>query len=413
MREIFIIWKKEILDSIRDKRTLLSMLLMPMLLMPLIIVGVGKFVEYQTKKSEEQIVKIAVVGENNGKDLVEFIKKQDKIEIIQIDGNIEDAVKDKNVDLGVIIPPNFQDLLEKGKGMNIEILKNSLNDRSSTALARVGTAVNTFNGALLQSRLTEKNLGTEILSTVSFSLKEVATEKELGGFGLGFLLPMFIVIWAIAGGQYTAIDVSAGEKERKTLEALFLTPVKRIKIVLGKFLAVSTAAFLSVVISISSIYISMRTFNVTPGQESTVSASPSNGTVSASQDIGFDMSLDIKTLPILILVSILLVITFSSILLSIGIFAKSYKEAESYMTPAYLLVVLPVVLINTIPGFKPPISFFALPAINASLLFKEVLIGVYDAGHIAVTLVSLIICSIISLYIANRIYLKENVLFRE
>ena len=117
-----------------------------------------------------------------------------------------------------------------------------------------------------EDRIKKTGQDLKILSTIQYDLKDVASERERGGFGLGFILPLIIVMWSIAGGQSIAIDVSAGEKERKTLEPLLLTSVNRMDIIWGKLLAVSTGAAVTVVISLFSmlaafIYIGFSTFS--------------------------------------------------------------------------------------------------------------------------------------------------------
>jgi sodium transport system permease protein len=283
--------------------------------------------------------------------------------------------------------------------------------KSSTALAEFSAIVSNFNKQLVQQRFVQQNINPAVLSNVAVVPEDAATQKEVGGFVLGFLIPLFIVMWAIVGGQYTAIDVSAGEKERKTLEALLLTPVKRIDIVFGKFLAVSTVALVSIVAAITSLY---ATF-IYAGKAGIPLGSSINGSgaVASAVSGSFSFSVDPQVAVLLFVVSIFLVLMFSAILLSISIFAKSFKEAESYISPAYIIVILPVVLVNAIPGFQPTLLYFAIPAVNAILLFKELLLGVYDWGHILLTLVSLSIYSGIAIYIASKIYSKESVLFND
>ena len=116
---------------------------------------------------------------------------------------------------------------------------------------------------------------------------------------------------------------------------------------------------------------------------------------------------------LILIVSILLVLMFSALILSLGIFAKSYREAQSYISPAYIVVILPIVLVNSIPSFSPSNWFFAIPAINAVLLFKELLIGTYDLAHIGISIASLIVFSILAIFVATIIYSKENILFKD
>jgi len=404
MRSIFIIWQKELRDTIRDKRTLISSIVLPMVLMPLLIVGMFKLIEYEEKKTEEKVVKIAIENADTAPDLIEILRNDEKIEIVEMPDDIQKALKDNLLDLVVTIPPSFDDQIANQETATIEAKKNSLNLYSGTALAKIQIAIQLYNNTILADRFSDLAVAPSILNLVTIEAQEVASDQELGGFGLSMLLPMFIVMWAIVGGQYAAIDVSAGEKERKTLESLLLTPVKRLHIVIGKYLTVVTTALISVIVSLGSIYVSILVFGF--GLTETATAN------SQTQELSLDFSLDLRTFIILFVVSLLLVFLFSATLISIAIFAKSYKEAQSYIGPAYLVIILPITILNVIPGFKAGIGFFFLPAINAILLFKEVLVGTFDTWHILVTFLSLILYAVISILIAAKIYSKEGILFR-
>ncbi|MEA2097725.1 MAG: ABC transporter permease [Patescibacteria group bacterium] len=440
LKTILTIWKKEIRDTIRDRRTLLAMVVMPMFLMPVLTIGLFKFMDYQMEKQAEKIVKVSIVEEGEAPAFVEMIKNEDKIEIVEFvssessardsDGarvlskfstensdwagetnnNIKEAIAEGNLDLGIIIPENFQENIKSQEVVEITIIQKSTNMDSESALARIYFLVASFNDELLQERFADQEINPKILSKVVVVPEDVASEKETGGFILGLMIPLFIVMWSIMGGQYTAIDVSAGEKERKTLESLLFVPLKRIDIVLGKFLAVSTVSLTSVIISIGSFYIAL----IYSGGFGPMSTNIKGlDTEKMAESVVVNFSIDPQAILILLVVSLFLVLMFSAMILSVAIFAKSFKEAQSYISPSYLVVILPVILVNSMPGFEPALWFFALPAVNATLLFKEILMGVYNSGHILLTLSSLIIYSIIAIFIATKIYSKEGVLFRD
>jgi sodium transport system permease protein len=403
MNRIITIWVKELKDNLRDKRTILSMVVMPLVIMPLIFLGVTKLAQFQVNKAQETASKIALNNQDYAPSFIKLVKSTPKIEIVT-PANNEQAVKDKAIDLAVNFPSDFEAKVQNEQPVSLEILQNSTNQNFSIAASRLNQAIATYNQQIYLTRFKEKNINPTILSPITPSPKDLATEKERGGLLLGFILPMLIVMWSIVGGQYIAIDVSAGEKERKTIEALLLTPAKRIEIVFGKLLAVMSAAFVSVILSLSSLYFTFKYFKLGGGGLNTMSDT-------SSLTGNLNLSLDIQTFAMMIGISILLIIMFSAILLSIGIFAKSYKEAQSYISPAYILVVLPVVFANSIPDFKPTLAFFAIPAVNAVLLFKEVLIGVFDPLHIALTVVSLLLFSLVAVIVASQIYSKETILF--
>ncbi|MFA5135671.1 MAG: ABC transporter permease [Patescibacteria group bacterium] len=404
MRSIRTIWKKELKDTIRDRRTLMAMIVLPMLLMPAVIIGMGKLVELQAKQAEEKVVKVAVEQRESAPAFVELLGSQEKLELVEISKDIRQAVRDDEIEAGIIIPEGFSELVASQQPASLLVVGKSINTDSSIARSRIQEAVMAYNSQLIAMRLTEQAVDQSILNPVTAASEDLVTEQEAGGFGLSFILPLFIIMWSVVGGQYTAIDISAGEKERKTLESLLLTPVRRLEVVFGKFLAVSTAALVSVVVALGSMYASMLIFG--PGLF---------GAVAGSGDASMELNFSIEPLAFLILfcASIILVLMFSAVQLSIAIFAKSYKEAQSYIGPSYLVVILPVVLVNTLPNFKPVLWFFSLPVVNAVLLFKEVLVGVYDVPHILMTTASLVLFAGLAIYIAVKIYAKESVLFRE
>jgi len=404
MKNTITIWKKELKDTIRDRRTLMASIILPLLLMPGLIIGMGKLVETQIKQAEEKVVKIAIERQEAAPAFMEVISSQEKIEVVSIEGNIRQAVKDDEIDAGIIIPENFNELIDGQQPVPVTVVRKSINTDASTAVSRVSAATVIFNKQLLATRFSEESIDQNILSSISINTEDLATEKEQGGFGLGLLLPLFIIMWSVIGGQYTAIDISAGEKERKTLESLLLAPVRRLDVVFGKFLAVSTTALISVIVALGSMYAAIVAFG--PGIF---------GQASGSGDIASEIAFSVEPMALLILfgVSILLVLMFSAIQLSIAIFAKSYKEAQSYIGPSYLLIILPTVIVNMLPNLKPALWFFILPIVNAVLLFKEVLIGDYNLSHILVSIASLVVFSAIAIFAAVKIYSKEGILFRD
>ncbi|MFH1171335.1 MAG: ABC transporter permease [bacterium] len=410
MSHITTIWKKELRDNIRDRRTLLSTIILPMVLMPGIIVGIGKIAITQVKRVQEQAVTIGVVQEHNAPEFVIVLRQTPKVTVQSLFSDPQAAVREKKVDAAIVFPDTFQSAIETNQPVQADVFENALNTKSTTALSRLTTIVVSYNQSLLQHRLTTENISSDIQSGLQLNAKEVATQQELGGFGLSYLLPLFIIMWAVIGGQYAAVDVSAGEKERKTLEALLLTPVNRLEIVIGKFLAVSTAALLSVVIALSSMY-AVFAFG---GASffSAASGSQASGVVQ-SATTGVNFSLQPQAIALMFGISILLVFLFSALNLSVAIFAKSYKEAQSYIGPSYLIVILPVVLVNMLPGFSPALGFFAIPIVNTVLLFKEVLVGVYHASHILLTVGVMLVSAGIAMFAASRIYQREGVLLKE
>ncbi|MFH1366531.1 MAG: ABC transporter permease [Patescibacteria group bacterium] len=397
MRQILTVWKKELKDTIRDRRTLMVSIVMPIVFMPLMMVGSIKMQEAQIKSAENQVSIVAVENQDKAPTLINFLQTQDKVEIVTGDGDLKEKLNAGEIQVIVTPPVDFEQKISDGQTAEIVLMEKSTETKSSTAFSKVSGLLGIFNQTLAAQKLAAAKLDPAVLQSIIVKPQDLASEKEKGGFFLGLLLPMFIVLFTFIGGMYIAIDISAGEKERKTLEALLLTPLSRMKIVTGKFMAVATASITSVVLSITSMY---AAFKIWP---------PDFG-----ESVGsFEFSISLSTVFLMLGIGIILSIMFAGLLLAVAIFAKSYKEAQNYVMPFYIATVLPVALLGSYPGFKPTSVFYFIPVVNAVLLFKENLMGIYNSLHIIATLGSLLIFAVLSVIIAAKIYSKESILFRD
>ena len=397
MAPILTIWKKELVDNIRDRRTLATSLLMPVILMPAILVGTFKLQESQAKGAAKKIAKVAIVNADQAPTLTNFLQTQDKISIVPVPTDAKAAVDANTVNIILDVPTDFETNLQAHVPTTITLEQKSSNYDSSTAAAKVTAALQLFNAQAATTSLVAAHIPPTVLTAIIPKPVDLASSTELGGYFLGLLLPMFIVIFAIIGGMYIAIDVSAGEKERKTLEALIVTPVSRMNIVAGKFLAVASTATMTIILSLASLY---TAFKVVPP--------PDLGT-----GVPLVINLTIPAALTMLGVGVILAVMFSGLLLSVAIFAKSYKEAQNYISPFYILAVIPISIANTIPGFKPTLGYFLIPGMNAVFVMKEVLVGTYDPAHIVATVGSLLVAAAIGIVVASRIYSQEGILFRD
>ena len=403
---ILTIWLKELKDTTRDKRTLYSMALLPVVLMPLLLVGITKFSQMQQQKAADKTAVIAVLPSQQQNPLINVIAKQPKIKITTDFSDLKAAVQQEKVDAAVQLPADANQRLQQLKPLPVTVFTKSVKDITAQAQLRVTAAVSAFNSQLIASRLASAGQSPTLLSAATVQPQDVSTSQEKSGFGLSFILPLFIVMWSITGGMYTAIDASAGEKERKTLEALLLTPASRLEIVVGKFLAVTTVSLVAILLSLVSMYFSFKHLMT--------NLSTASGNIgSAFGQMNISASLTPTTVGLMILVSLLLALLFSAILLTVGIFAKSYREAQSYISPLYIVAILPAAAINASPGVTIPDWLYLIPPINAVQLFKELLQGQYLPTHITYTIVSLTLIAIVAIVVATNIFQREKVLFNQ
>jgi sodium transport system permease protein len=227
----------------------------------------------------------------------------------------------------------------------------------------------------------------------------VAPPEKVGAALLGGLVPCFVLLFCVTGAMYPAIDLTAGEKERGTIETILCSPVSRVHLVLGKFLMTLTAALFSAVLSMFSMTL-------------TFSLSRALLTGAVSSDAA---ALDLRVTPLAMAAVFLLVlplaIFFSAALLAIALFAKSYKEAQSYLAPLLTVVLVPA-MISLLPGVDLNAALAAVPVLNTSLASKEIVAGTFHWNAIALIFASSCVYAAAALWAAVKLFQREDVLFR-
>ncbi len=399
------VWAKELRDTVRDRRTLLVMIIMPVVLTPLLIVGSGFLMKSQIAAAQKAQKKCILVGTERTPKLDAELRKVEKMEF-QTASNAEKVqaqIRDGEAHVAVLVEGDAAEKLERGDKTTVTIVFKGTQMASQTAFRDLSDRVEEYAKAVVIERLKKKGLREEEIEPLPVKGENVATKQEMGGYFLGFIVPMLVLTWSIVGGMYTAMDVSAGEKERNTLEALFLTPASRLELTLGKLMAVSTIGFVTMIAALGSMYLAFRWFPIPAG-------GAGGGAASAKDVVALQLS-PLATLLMLGL-SMLLVITFSSLMLGLGIFARSVKEAQNLIMPVYMGVLIPVMIASLVESDNPSITLFAIPGVNAVLLFKEFLRNQYVWPHIGVTALTLTACVGASIAFTLFNFRRETVLFK-
>lgn len=406
MNGIWTVWEKEVIDTLRDRRTLIVMLVVPIVLMPALFVAMGKITKWQVKESQTQEITVAVVGESEGTYIVSAIQMDASVKLLRPPPadrhECELAVTDKRASCGLVIAPGFDRLVEEGGQGAVVLIRKTSEFQSLTASQRVQSSLIGWREMISRDRLMQRNVDPKLLQPIDIENADLASEREKGGFILGFILPMLLVMWALMGGMFTAIDVSAGEKERNTLETLIQSPASRTSIAFGKLLAIFTIAFGSIIVSMISFVGSFYLFPLELGDK--MAGGGAAG--------GASLTLTPELLILILGVSALLALAFAALQLAMGIYARTFKEAQNLINPLYLIVVMPVGMLNAAPGFKPGPGWFAFPGVNAAFIFREALVGTYDAMHIGITVGTLAVFAAISVAIATWFFTREQVLFK-
>ena len=396
MNIIFSIFKKELTDVLRDRRTLFFMIAMPVIVMPLIFIGSLKFQEYQNKKSEEKILNIAIVNESDDIQIRDYILNQKGVNLIEnIDtDSLEKGIKSDSLQGGLYIGKNFLNNISTNQMGAVEIYYKS-SDLMSKAKKRINNALDQYKNEVVAERLLRFDIDKNLLEPLQIIDKDMSTKKETIGKALGGLVPYMLVIFIFLGAMYPAIDLGAGEKERGSLETLLSSPATKFEITVGKLMVVSLTGLVSGLISVVGITAPMYFIDNIPDQiKSTV--------------------LEIIS-PFMIISVIFLMIPiaifFASMLLSISFYARSFKEAQSLMGPLNIIIIVPLML-TLGPGIEIDHITALIPLINVGLLTKEILAGSVEPIYFIETLSSLLFFAAIGIRFSVYWFNKENTIFR-
>jgi sodium transport system permease protein len=230
--------------------------------------------------------------------------------------------------------------------------------------------------------------------------RNVVAPEKVGGALLGGIVPYFVILLCLTGAMYPAMDLTAGEKERGTIETILCSPVSRTHLVLGKFLMVLTASIATAVLSIASMAVSF-------GASKKMLLAMTYGATGAALQI----TITGKAIVSIFLVVLPLAVFFSAALLALSLFAKSFKEAQSYISPLMIVAVLPAVA-SLLPGVELTPALALVPVLNTSLVSKEIIAGTYHWNLIALIFLSSSVYAAIALAIAVKLFQREDVLFR-
>ena len=396
MKIIVAIFKKELTDVLRDKRTLFFMIVIPVIVMPLIFIGSIKFQEYQSKKSDEKILNIGLINKTSDSQIRDYLLDQKGVYLVEdIDlDSLELGIKKDSLQGGLYIHKNFINDISTNAMGKVEVYYKS-SDLMSKAKNRINNALEIYKNKIVSERLSQFNVDKDLLEPLDIINKDISTKKETIGKAVGGLIPYMLVIFIFLGAMYPAIDLGAGEKERGSLETLLSSPATKFEITVGKLMVVSLAGMVSGLISVIGISVPFYFIGNIPDQiKSTV--------------------LEIISPFIIVSVIILMIpiaIFFASMLLSISFYARSFKEAQSLMGPLNIIIIVPLML-TLGPGIEIDHITALIPLINVGLLTKEILAGSAQPIYFIETLFSLLFFAAIGIRFSVYWFNKENTIFR-
>lgn len=397
MSNFFTILKKELIDIIRDRKTIAFTILLPILIYPVLF----QVMSVTMKSSQEDAKKEINIVINGDKDsnLSKLLTSQENIKEKNYD-NPKKALKDGDLQLIINIPSNVDEEIENGNSVDLEILIDDQSEKSTIAGSIVESLINDYSKSIVESRLSELNVDSKILNPINIETKsginEDGTNNSNANTILG-MIPALIVIMLLSPTMGLAADLGAGEKERGTFEPLLSTSVNRNSILWGKITTISIVSVLTLLLSMVSLLVSFKGF-----------------VNSVTEGVGESINLNINIITILfiILFCIFIIIFISTLQVVISISARSTKEANTYLSG----LIIPIMILAFIPIYMDVknigIIFFNIPIINSICVMKEIMIGIYNTTHILIVLAWHIFYVALALIVAKILFSREELIFR-
>ncbi len=390
-----VIWtliKKELKDIFRDKKTIFAMIILPVLMYPVLMVGMGQvmaLIEGGIKDSA-QVVSIAPDVPNK---LVNLLKADETLQFIEVE-DYEVALKEEAIQVYI----DYDAQAEKPFSLHYD----AANDRSNQTKNAVKDVFETYEEQLIEERIEAAGLVPEVLlAPVTIDFENHAKEEQMAGYFLAAILPMILLVTIASAATYPSIDVMAGEKERGTIETLLTLPVSNTELIMGKFIAVATMALMSALLNLASLAASVALMLVSMGI-----------TTEMLGDVTIQIQWGEFVVPMLITVITVCLFTLVIVAISMSIcaLAKTFKEAQNYITPLLIVVFFPAYT-TMIPGLELTPTTASIPMVNIALLIKSVLMFEYDLGLMGIVLLSNLGLMILTIFVLVRLFDSENILF--
>jgi len=399
---ILTIYLKEMKEVLRDRKTLIFMVALPTLVVPVLMNIMIGFIVRAEKKAQTEILTFAIFGAEHLPDLANAFSEEKGFEKVNLltQEAIASAIEENKIKFGLVIPQTAREQIERDEQVAVRFYYNNAS-ATSKVKNRAGKVIREFSERYRSERLAGLGLDTpqeqeHLLNPITIEEHNTANMREVLGERVGGILPYMFIIFCFMGAMYPAIDLGAGEKERGTLETLLLAPIRRYQIVLGKFFVIFTTGVTAALLCLTSfgVMLAVKVQEIT-GELGEVIASVS--------------------VVDLVLIAAMLIPTaamFAAVLLSVSIYAKSFKEASAYCGPLNFLAIVPA-FIAMLPMVKLDWYWAMVPVTNISLAIKELIKGTMNYEMFIAILGSSVVIAGAFLFFCSRWFEREAVLFRQ
>ena len=387
LRQMNIVYRKELLDGIRDKRAIFTAIVIPLFSPLMIYFLFNAMIDLREDLKETELM---IAGASHAPDLVEYIRQRN-VRVTSFEGDAETAIMDKTHNLVMSIPENYARRFSRSKSVSIRLYSDSSRQSARAEYRRAERLIEGYARTIGSMRLMARGVSPAILSALEVREMDLASKEDRSASALKFI-PLFVILSAFVCGMGLAIDSTAGERERFSIEALLVNPVRRSSVVLGKWMSASTLAAVG---SIVTLVFSFYVMSLVPLEEMGITFRP---------ELSVMVTLSLVVLP--------LALFASALLITMATFAKSFKDAQSYMGFAILLPMVPF-MINQFSPIEGNWTYL-IPGFSQQTLMENVMSSkTTELWQYAASAFSALFLSAILLFVSTRLFSGEKIIYNK
>ncbi|MFO0594523.1 MAG: ABC transporter permease [Myxococcaceae bacterium] len=382
-----VLLRKELVDVVRDRRTLLLTIALPVFLYPVLLMVMGAIIAAGTQRLKNEPLTVAVVGEPTLGLLNRALSPPKTTFVLHTRAEAEALLKDQKIAAAVQAPDDVDALLVGGRQAVVTVLYTKRFDRSMEALERLRPMLDTVNASTLKVRLDELHLEPGFVQPVKADPVDLDFQKDLGPLIASRLLPLVLLMMLMVGAMYPAVDLTAGEKERGTLETLLVAAVRPVDVMAAKYATVGLVAIVSALANLAAMGV---TFGL--------------GLSLGPQTTTFHLTAGQVGIMLVCLVPSALLL--SGIALAVASTARNFKEGQALMTPLVLVCLAPA-LVSQMPGIELTTVTALVPLLNVALLIKAAVLGTVTPVQVGLTVGSISLFALVALKLAASAFNSE------
>ena len=391
MRTVLTVFSKEVVDNFRDRRTLATALLMGPLLGPMLFAFVISLSIERSLSDADSTMQLPVIGAEHAPNLTRFLQSR-SIEVVAgpMDRDAAlDAVKKGELDVVVLIPAEFGEQLREGSPARIELISDQANTEADRDARRARYAIRAYNQQLAVLRLVGRGISPTVVQAVTIDEVDVSTPSGRAAILLG-MMSYFFIFALLVGGMYLAIDSTAGERERGSLEPLLSLPVTRDQLMLGKIAAACLFMAMSLMLSLWSFFFALKFMPL--------------------EQLGMTPNFGPAVVIGAFFVLAPFILVGASIMTLVASFTKSYKEAQTWLSVVLIAPTMPILIVSIL-NVRSQLEFMFVPSLSQHLILVDMVKNEpLNLLHVAISITSTLAIGALLTWICARLYRREGLL---